>query len=159
MHPIIDPQSLQTNPDEGCPNWFVEECDENRYRMKHRKYRDVDRPDHLARKNQMDAQMPLKACWMYYLQILNDQTTVIESQDDEKAFLYGLERFPRLKRVTVTPAAHGWLFAPLYETPMIRAFPYGFNYQIPRGWHFDQIEGQVAEPLPWSEAPEEYKEL
>lgn len=42
---------------------------------------------------------------------------------------------------------------------MIRAFPYGFNYQIPRGWHFDQIEGQVAEPLPWSEATEKYKEL
>ncbi|CAG8899627.1 unnamed protein product [Penicillium egyptiacum] len=107
----------------------------------------------------IDAQIPLKACWEYYLQILNDQTTVIESQDDEKAFLYGLERFPRLKRVTVTPAAHGWLFTPLYETPMIRAFPYGFNYLIPRGWHFDQTEGQVIEPLLWSEVTEEYKEL
>jgi hypothetical protein len=159
VHPTIDPQSVQTNPDEGCPNWFVEECEENRYRMRHRKHRDVDRPDHLARKNQIDAQMPLKVCWEYYMQILNDQTTVIEAQDDEKAFLYGLQRFPRLKRVTVTPAAHGWLFTPLYETPMIRAFPYGFNYPIPRGWHFDQTEGQVVEPLPWSEATEEYKEL
>jgi hypothetical protein len=159
VHPITDPQSLQTNPDEGCPNWFVEECEENRYVMKHRKYRDADRPDHVTRKSQMDAQMPLKACWEYYLQILNDQKSVINSKDDEKAFLYGLERFPRLKRVTVTPAAHGWLFAPLYQTPMIRAFPYGFNYPIPRGWHFDQIEGQVADPLPWLEATEEYKEL
>ncbi|OGE49728.1 hypothetical protein PENARI_c020G01495 [Penicillium arizonense] len=93
-HSIIDPQRLQTNLDEGCPNWFVEQCEENRYMMK-------------RRKNQMDAEMPLKACWKYYSQILNDQKTVIESQDDEKSFLYGLERFPRLKRVTVTPAAHG----------------------------------------------------
>jgi hypothetical protein len=159
VHPMIDPESVQTNPDEGCPNWFVDECEENRYRMKHRKHRDVDRPDHLARKNQMDAQMPLKAYWDYYLKTLNDQVTVIEAQDDEKAFLYGLERFPRLKKVTVTSAAHGWLFAPLYETPMIRAFPYGFNYPIPRGWHFTPIGGAVVEPLPWSEANEEYKEL
>lgn len=88
VRPIIDPQSLQTNPNEGCPNWFVEQCEENHYVMKHRKYHDMDRPDHLARKIQMDAQIPLKACWQYYSQILNDQKTVIESQDDEKAFLY-----------------------------------------------------------------------
>lgn len=86
VHPTIDPQSVQTNPDERCPNWFVEECLENRYRMKHRKYRDVDRPDHLARKNQMDAQIPLKACWKYYLQILNDQTTVINLKTTKKPF-------------------------------------------------------------------------
>ncbi|KAL7905323.1 hypothetical protein GGI35DRAFT_471854 [Trichoderma velutinum] len=39
-----------------------------------------------------------------------------------------------LKRVIVTPAAHGTLFAPLYKTPMIRTLPYGLNYSIPRGW-------------------------
>ncbi|KAJ5198009.1 uncharacterized protein N7498_007126 [Penicillium cinerascens] len=154
IYPITDPQSLETNPNEGCPNWFVDGCEENRYMMKRRKYHNVDRP-----KNQMDSQMPLKACWEYYSQILNDQTTVIESKEDEKAFLYGLERFPRLKRVTVTPATHGWLFSPLYETPMIRAFPYGFNYPIPRGWHIEQNEGQIANPLHWSEATDEYKQL
>lgn len=84
---------------------------------------------------------------------------MIGSENDEKAFLYGLERFSQLRRVTVTPAAHGWLFAPLYETPMIRAFPYGFNYPVPRGWHCDPVDCRVVEPLPWSEATEDYKEL
>jgi hypothetical protein len=55
--------------------------------------------------------------------------------------------------------AHGWLFTPLYKTPMIRAFPYGFNYPIPRGWQIAPEDGQIANPLPWSEAPEEYKDL
>ncbi|CEJ60152.1 hypothetical protein PMG11_08737 [Penicillium brasilianum] len=107
----------------------------------------------------MDVQMPLKACWKYYQKLWDNQTFVIGSEDDEEAFLYGLERFPRLRIVTVTPAAHGWLFAPLYETPMIRVFPYGFNYPIPRGWHCDPDDSQVVEPLPWSEATEDYKEL
>lgn len=42
---------------------------------------------------------------------------------------------------------------------MIRALPYGLNYPIPRGWHIEQNEGQIANPLRWSEASEEYKEL
>lgn len=144
---------------EGYPIWFLGECQENRYRMKRRKYSDMDQPHHVARQHQMDTQMPLKDCWKYYQELRDDQTSVIGSKDDEKAFLYGLERFPRLKRVTVTPAAQGWLFAPLYETPMIRAFPYGFNYPIPRGRHCDPVDCRVVEPLPWSEATEDYKEL
>ncbi|KAK5800961.1 hypothetical protein VI817_003173 [Penicillium citrinum] len=159
VRPRFDRERLQISPDDGCPIWFKEECGENRSKMKRRKDRDVDRPDHVARQHQMNSQMPLKACWEYYRHLYDDQISVIRSEDDIKAFLYGLDRFPRLKRVTVTPAAHGWLFAPLYETPMIRAFPYGFNYPILRGWHYDPEDLQVAEPLPWSEASEEYKEL
>ncbi|CAG8061745.1 unnamed protein product [Penicillium salamii] len=159
VRPIIEPERMEINSNEECPIWFTEDCAENRYTIKHRKYRDVDRPDHVARQHQLDAQMPLKACWKYYQQLLDDQRSVIRSEDDEKAFLYGLERFPQLERVTVTPAAHGWLFTPLYETPMIRQFPYGFNYPIPRGWHYDPVDCQVAEPLPWSEATDDYKEL
>lgn len=159
FQPSIDRKRLQIDPDEGCPIWFKHECDENRWKMKHRKHRDVDRPDHVARQNQMNAQMPLKACWEYYRQLYDDQISIIRSEDDKKAFIYGLNRFPRLEKVTVTPGAHGWLFAPLYDTPMIRAFPYGFNYPIPRGWHCDPNDIRVVGPLPWSEAPEEYKEL
>ncbi|OAA78833.1 F-box domain, cyclin-like protein [Akanthomyces lecanii RCEF 1005] len=58
----------------------------------------------------------------------------VESGADEAALAYGLARFPNLARVTVTPAAHGFLHAPLYQTPMIRALPAGFNYAVPRGW-------------------------
>ncbi|KAK8050316.1 hypothetical protein PG994_012046 [Apiospora phragmitis] len=43
-------------------------------------------------------------------------------------------RFPALRTITITPAAHGRLFHPLFETPMIRAFPPGFIYNVPRGW-------------------------
>ncbi|CAI7678653.1 unnamed protein product [Penicillium pancosmium] len=135
MRPITEPERMEIDPEEGCPIWFKEKCEENRYTTKHRKYRDVDRPDHVARQRQIDAQRPLKACWEYYQQLWDDQ------------------------KVTVTPAAHGWPFAPLYETPMIRAFPYGFNCPLPRGWHCDPVHDQVAEPLPRPEATEEYKEL
>ncbi|KAJ5752666.1 hypothetical protein N7520_009583 [Penicillium odoratum] len=125
--PYIDRSVLQINDGEGCPEWFLNECKDNIRSMKQRKSYDVDRPDHTARQQQADAQMPLKDCWKYYSQVFKDQQAVIESRDDEKAFIYGIERFPRLKRVTVTPAAHGRIFFPLYPTPTIRAFPYGFN--------------------------------
>lgn len=106
----------------------------------------------------MNDQMSLNTCWEYHLQIWGDQTSVVGSENDKK-ILYGLERFPRLKRVTVTPAAHGWLFSPLYETPMIRAFPYGFNYLIPQRWYCHYVELRSPEPLPGSEAAEDYREF
>ncbi|KAF3397950.1 hypothetical protein F1880_005795 [Penicillium rolfsii] len=157
--PYIDHSGLQITDEEGCPKWFLQECKENIRSLKQRKARDVDRPDHIARQQQVGAQMPLEDCWKYYSQVLNDQQAVIEARDDEKAFIYGLKRFPQLRRVTVTPAAHGHIFNPLYQTPTIRAFPYGFNYPIPRGWHVSPREGLAVNPLVWSEATEEYKEL
>jgi hypothetical protein len=51
----IDPEYMEIDSNEGCPVWFMEECKENRYRIKHRKYRDVDRSDHITRQHQMDA--------------------------------------------------------------------------------------------------------
>lgn len=45
-----------------------------------------------------------------------------------------LQRFPSLKRITITPTTHRWLFCPLYETPTIRILPYSFNYPIPHSW-------------------------
>ncbi|KAJ5814285.1 uncharacterized protein N7503_001035 [Penicillium pulvis] len=157
--PFINRNDLKMDVEEGCPAWFLRDCKENIRSMNQRKSNDVDRPDHMARQQQADAQMPLKDCWKYYSQVLNDQQSVIESRDDEKAFIYGLEQFPQLRRVTITPAAHGRTFSPLYRTPTIRAFPYGFNYPIPRGWHICSAEGIALDPLPWSEAKEEYKEL
>lgn len=155
--PFINRNDLQMG--EGCPKWFSKQCKRNISNLQVRKYRDVDRPDHVARQRQVDAQMPLKDCWEYYSRVIKDQQAVIESLDDEKAFIYGIERFSQLMRVTVTPAAHGRTFSPLYQTPTIRAFPYGFNYPIPRGWQIDPNEGGISEPLPWLEAKEEYKEM
>lgn len=69
-----------------------------------------------------------------------------------------MKQFPALKRVTITPAAHGHLFAPLYPTPMIRAFPKGFNYPIPRGWPV--MPGPKTPPYayPWHDIDEMHKE-
>ncbi|KAL2788805.1 hypothetical protein BJX66DRAFT_326827 [Aspergillus keveii] len=79
------------------------------------------------------AELPPRVCWQYYQNILQQQEDVIILNKDAEALWYGLKRFPALKIITLTPAAHGWLWAPVYETPMIRAFPKGFNYPIPRG--------------------------
>lgn len=157
--PYIDRSELQIDDEEACPIWFKKRCEDNIGLLRQRKGFDVDRPDHLARQQQVDAQLPLKECWEHYLKVLKDQQAVIASQGDEKAFIYGLARFPQLKRVTVTPMAHGRTFSPLYQTPTIRTFPYGFNYPIPRGWQASFTEGCVKEPLMWSEAREAYKEL
>ncbi|KAK8021912.1 hypothetical protein PG990_007050 [Apiospora arundinis] len=45
-----------------------------------------------------------------------------------------LRLFPNVRTIIITPAVHGRLFHPLFTTPMIRAFPPGFVYPIPRGW-------------------------
>ncbi|CAG7558820.1 unnamed protein product [Fusarium equiseti] len=74
----------------------------------------------------------------YWNFLLEQQAEVLESGADEAAFRYAVQRFPRLTKVTVTPATHGFLFMPLYQTPMIRAFPYGFVYPLPRGWPSDE---------------------
>lgn len=51
----INSERMEINSNEGCPIWFTEECEETRYRMKHRKYRDVDQPGHVVRQYQIDA--------------------------------------------------------------------------------------------------------
>lgn len=47
-----------------------------------------------------------------------------------------------------------YLFAPLYLTPMIRAFPKGFNYSIPWGWFFLTVLSGPVIVYEWNEYPE-----
>ena len=83
---------------------------------------------------------------------------MLASGADVAAFRYGLERFPALRRVTVTPLAHGHLlFTPLCETPMIRAFPRGFNYYFPRSWRTLEWDGMTPEAEQWSQLSEDKK--
>ncbi|PWY81739.1 hypothetical protein BO94DRAFT_425393, partial [Aspergillus sclerotioniger CBS 115572] len=131
----LSPRMFEDHPEEQCPVWFAKACRSNLKRLFHHKHNDVDGPDHMARALQVvAAQRALIYFWEYYQRLLIGQKWVIETAADTDALIYGINQFPALKRVTVTPAAHGWLFAPLYETPMILSFPYGFNYPIPRGW-------------------------
>ncbi|KAJ5120589.1 uncharacterized protein N7515_009977 [Penicillium bovifimosum] len=143
---------------DGCPKWFKNACEETLYSLKCRKDRDLDRPDHIPRREQVLAHPSLKEHWQHYQQLLRQQKDVLASQSDLEAFAFGVKQLPALKRVTITPAAHGNLITPLYQTPMIRAFPENFNYPIPRGWlhsratyYRDAIE---AIPYPWTHYPE-----
>ncbi|KAG5794554.1 hypothetical protein H9Q69_006370 [Fusarium xylarioides] len=99
---------------------------------------------------QLENLMPSRDALALYTDLFHQQREVLSSKADEKAFQYAMQRFPQLKKVTVTPAAHGFLFMPLYNTPMIRTFPPGFVYPIPRTWPSDESLG--------SESPEDCPE-
>jgi hypothetical protein len=149
----------QDEEKDGCPKWFKNACEENFRYIISRKSRDVDRPDHVAQREQILARPPLSECWQHYQHLLRQQKDVLAGTSDQEAFLFGLKQFPALKRVTITPAAHGHLFAPLYATPMIRAFPKGFTYAVPRGWLYP--ESPIIRSIPgpatayeWNEHPE-----
>ncbi|KAK2124118.1 hypothetical protein NOF04DRAFT_1373474 [Fusarium oxysporum II5] len=90
-------------------------------------------------------------CCDYYKQLLEDQRQILAANADIKAFKYGLQRFTSLKRITITPATHGRHGTPLYRTPMIRAFPPGFDYPIPKVWPTAPMNdsGEWQDELPW----------
>ncbi|KAJ5124809.1 uncharacterized protein N7515_008634 [Penicillium bovifimosum] len=100
------------------------------------------------------AQPSLREAWQHYQQLLHQQKDVLAGRSDLEAFAFGVKRFPALKGVTITPAAHGNLITPLYPTPMIRAFPKGFNYPIPRGWLYPRATFEPATPYTWNQYPE-----
>ncbi|KAL1883258.1 hypothetical protein Daus18300_000316 [Diaporthe australafricana] len=129
-----DDSETDDDNDQDVPRWFKDAFHDNIDDLNSRKGLDADRPEHVARAQQLSRCLPLAACWAHYQKLLREQEAVLASGADEAAFRHALQRFPSLKRVTISPAPHGWLFSPLYGTPMIRALPYGFNYPIPRGW-------------------------
>jgi hypothetical protein len=100
----------------------------------------VDRPDQVAQDQPVTEQLPMTESWVYFQELLRQENEVVASKADIDAFRYGLGRFPFMQRVTVTPSAHGFLSAPIYETPMIHAFPRGFNYPMPRPWNFRNMD-------------------
>ncbi|OQE01486.1 hypothetical protein PENSOL_c004G01758 [Penicillium solitum] len=72
----------QYEEEDGCPMWFKEAC---------------------------LAQPSLKECWQHYQHLLRQQKDVLADNSDLDAFTYGIKQFPALKRVTITPAAHGYI--------------------------------------------------
>ncbi|KAM0231784.1 hypothetical protein ACHAPO_008365 [Fusarium lateritium] len=124
------------------PGWFVRYCKKE---LKNVKSRLVDKGRDNEQQRRLDNLMPTREAFPYYNHLVQQQDNVIDSGADEQAFIYALQesRFPHLEKVTVTPAAHGVLFFPLYETPMIRAFPYGFVYPILRGWSYAGDDGSL----------------
>lgn len=61
-----DEENLGSQDKTGCPWWFTEECLYNLWEVRERRSRDVDRPDHIARSEQIAAQPPWRECWEYY---------------------------------------------------------------------------------------------
>ncbi|KAF5011253.1 hypothetical protein FDECE_2606 [Fusarium decemcellulare] len=143
---------------EDMPEWFIQRCKISIEHLKSRMGRRPKRPDTVARQEELDNSMSFRESFKYYRVLLQQQQQILASHADENVFRYALQRFPRLKRVTVTPAAHGFLFEPLYKTPMIRDLPYGFLYPIPRGWLVGTDGFSLETPSPWAgDASEEKK--
>ena len=119
-----DYETFYDNSMDTCPLHFWQQCEKNLHYLEVRKYRDIaDRPKNLACEEMIAARLPLLDSLDYYEELLREQDEVLSSSDDIEAFRYGLERFSALRKVTITPCAHGVLFTPLCETPMIRSFP------------------------------------
>ncbi|CAH0034520.1 unnamed protein product [Clonostachys rhizophaga] len=116
---------------------YTEACEVNICDIRARRGNDCDTPAHLEREERVKNEMPIIHSVRYYRELCDQQGEVIRTDGAICAFRIALDRFPNLRRVTITPACHGFLFTPLYETPMIRDFPKGFNYPIPRSWPSD----------------------
>ncbi|KAF5576831.1 hypothetical protein FPANT_10739 [Fusarium pseudoanthophilum] len=135
-----------TVTENGCPSWF------QKYSSK------SDLESYYAyNKPVADNHTGLSECWGYYKSLLEDQKEVLASNADIEAFKYGLQRFTSLTRITITPASHGRPGQPVYGTPMIRAFPPGFDYPIPKQWPTLTMDnrsewhdrGESLDELPW----------
>lgn len=145
-------------PDAEYPQWFEDERADNEREVKARLARFKDRPDHIELAEQLQDQIPAEHAWKHYSRLMQHEDEVLSSGADVDAFRHALLRFPNVKRLTITPAAHGFTFLPLYQTPMIRELPYGFNYPIPRGWPTAKVFDTNPELQRWDRADETYKD-
>ncbi|KAJ0276764.1 hypothetical protein COL940_008122 [Colletotrichum noveboracense] len=140
--------------------------------LEDRRQHDVETlPQYVEASKQLAAKMPIRDAYAHYLKLLEEQEHVLSNPStDAVAFEWALknDRFPNLKRVTLTPAAHGMLFNPLYSTPAIRALPDGFVYPLPRGWptplHGEEFDGwdwneKIVKTFPLGHPTETYMEV
>ncbi|RYP13722.1 hypothetical protein DL767_010626 [Monosporascus sp. MG133] len=139
----------------GCPPWFNQECEENLFNWNALRGDDVNRPGHILTAQQVADALSPRDAWRYYQTLLEQQRDVLASQAHAHAFETNIGRFPALRSIIITPAAHGRLFNPLYETPMIRSFPRGFNYPIPN-W-LGIIDGVPSDAPEWDVEGEQWQ--
>ncbi|CAM1505512.1 Fc.00g111490.m01.CDS01 [Cosmosporella sp. VM-42] len=127
-----------------CPDWFAAFCDRNR------QHNTEDQFDYVTPLHEhIEQSVQKEVSWKHYQTLLRQQRDVLNSESHVHALEAGLERFSALRKITITTAAHGRWLKPLYETPMIRAFPEGFNYPIPPGW--PAIGPTFTWPLQWED--------
>ncbi|KAH7203182.1 hypothetical protein BKA60DRAFT_611955 [Fusarium oxysporum] len=139
----------KNNEARKCFAWYTRGCKRNIKAAKDRMVGQMSRPDTVSKQHQLENVMSYRDSFEYYKVLGSQQRYIIASKTDEDIFRHALQQFPKLKRVIVTPAAHGYLFEPLYKTPMIRSFPYGFIYPVPRGWPNSWPRRHWAFVMPW----------
>jgi len=151
-----NPDDIAANEDqEWIPRGFTKQCKESLFEIKSRLVGKNKYQGDNEQQRQIDNLMRSRDSLAYWKILLKQQKEVLESEADEAAFRYAVQRFPRLTKVTVTPLAHGFLFMPLYQTPMIRAFPPGFVYPIPHGWWSNEThDGRDGYPKGWENEKE-----
>ncbi|KAJ5326295.1 uncharacterized protein N7506_009397 [Penicillium brevicompactum] len=139
--------------------WFVRELRANQELLYYRSMQH-GHPDHIRWQKAGEAQMTSFECRQIYDMHSDQQKKTLASGEDETAFICGLQKFPALRRITITSGAHGLLLRPLYETPMIRSLPGGFIYAIPRLWPTRGAGSFVLHRSPsrWSNTQKQYKE-
>ncbi|KAJ4072973.1 hypothetical protein NW756_014437 [Fusarium oxysporum] len=139
----------KNNEARKCFAWYTRGCKRNIKAAKDRMVGQMSRPDTVSKQHQLGNVMSYRDSFEYYKVLESQQRYIIASKSDEGIFRHALQQFPKLKRVIVTPAAHGYLLEPLYETPMIRSFPYGFIYPVPRGYPTSWPRRHWAFVMPW----------
>ncbi|KAK8875291.1 hypothetical protein PGQ11_005805 [Apiospora arundinis] len=124
--------SHTSDGEETFPGWYGSKC--------MRSLLDITSSEHAVRR-ELPAWtkvplLPISEGWAYYKQLIRQQRETLQSGAHKHAFenAWRLRLFPNVRTIIITPAVHGRLFHPLFTTPMIRAFPPGFVYPIPRGW-------------------------
>lgn len=85
-----------------------------------------------------------------YRGLVQGQERVLATDGDVEALEYGLQRFPHLRRITLTPALHGYPGTTPYSTPMLRSLPHGTIYPIAYGWPLiDRRGNSWSTPHSW----------
>lgn len=143
-------QDLGNPSSSGIPAWYRRIFRYNSFTIDYYGRDDVKRLHHYEVIKRFKVRTNVAESYRLYQMLLREQDQVIDANSDEEALQYGLERFPNLKRVTITPAVHGSPVRPLYETPMIRSLPRGFIYPLPRGWPVNKDQDNTAEAKPFT---------
>ena len=148
---------LEDPPPEGFPTWYMRIYEKNLETIEGYKGPYVERPDHQGIRKRLDSRLSLRQSYKLYQKIVKEQDKIITAGGDVKALEHALKRFPNLRRIALTPVAHGIPFLPRYETPMIRSLPDGFIYPIPRGWPKTVSHSTMPVALPWDSEEEKNK--
>ncbi|KAF4482960.1 hypothetical protein CGGC5_v010223 [Colletotrichum fructicola Nara gc5] len=135
----------------GVPFWFYRCYHAAIESLEDRRQHDVETlPQYVEASKQLAAKMPIRDAYAHYLKLLEEQEQVLsDTSADAVAFEWALknDRFPNLKRVTLTPAAHGMLFSPLYPTPALQEF---------NGWDWNE---KIVKTSPLGHPTETYMEV